>query len=80
MGYMIEISESKFDELSENIEEMLRIGGKVMSCVDRMKSERMGKRMPDYRDRRDHDEYENDYDSRYGERNGYGWRGNNRRY
>ena len=84
MGYMIEITESKFDELSENVEKMLRYGGKVMSCIDEMRRERMGERMPmpDYRDdwrneRDDHDDWrEND---RYGERR-YSGRGGRGRY
>lgn len=74
MAYMIEITESEIDNLAENVEEMLRIGGKVMTCVDRMKGGRMGKRMPDYRDRRDRDEYDDGYDDR-----GYGRR-SDRRY
>lgn len=82
MGYMIEITEDKFDELSENVEKMLRYGGKVMSCIDGMRRERMGERMPmpDYRDdwrneRDDHDDWrEND---RYGERR-YSGRGRGR--
>ena len=81
---MIEITESKFDELSENVEKMLRYGGKVMSCIDGMRRERMGERMsmPDYRDdwrneRDDHDDWrEND---RYGERR-YDGRGSRGRY
>lgn len=46
MSYMIEITENKFDELVDNCEEMLRIGGKVMSCLDSIKHERMGNRIP----------------------------------
>ncbi len=34
---IIEITEDKFEELSENVEKMLRYGGKVMSCVDTLK-------------------------------------------
>lgn len=71
MGYMIEINEDKFDELAENAEKMLRYGGKIMSCLDGMKRERMGERMPEYRDGgRDRDGWREDdrYDERYGGR------------
>ena len=53
MGYMVEITENKFDELVDNCEEMVRAGGKVMKCLDSLKRERMGNRMPmpDYRDK-----------------------------
>lgn len=84
--YMIEITENKFDELVENAEQMLRYGGKVMSCLDSMqRSEgRMGERspMPDYRDmgRNERERYGErgmDYDDggRYGERYGGGYHG-----
>ena len=54
--FMIEITEDKFDDLYENIESMLRFGGKAMTCLDKMKHEkedRYGERnpMPDYRGR-----------------------------
>lgn len=42
MGYMVEITENKFDELVDNCEEMVRAGGKVMKCLDSLKRERMG--------------------------------------
>lgn len=73
MGYMIEIKEDKFDELTENAEKLLRYGGKIMSCLDSMKRERMGERMPEYRDGgRDYDDWGDD--DRYGERRGRrGW-------
>lgn len=73
MGYMIEITENKFDELIDNCEEMLRAGGKVMKCLDSMKRERTGNRMPmsDYRDKWDDDWNDED---RYGERRYYGRR------
>ena len=77
MGYMIEIKEDKFDELAENAEKMLRYGGKVMSCLDSMKRERMGERMPEYRDGgRDYDEW--DDEDRYADRRGgrRGWHRN----
>lgn len=83
MGYVIEITESKFDELSENVEKMLRYGGKVMSCIDRMRRERMGERMPmpDYRDDWRNEREERDWrdSERYGERR-YDGRGGRGRY
>lgn len=82
MGYMIEITENKFDELAENAEKMLRYGGKVMSCLDSMRRERMGERMPDYRDDWRNGGNDDDYDGggRYGERRGGGYRGGGRYY
>lgn len=74
MGYMIEITENKFEELAENAEKMLRYGGKVMSCLDSLKHGRMGERspMPDYRDGwRDHGR-DDDYDRYDDRRGGYG--------
>ena len=83
---MIEITEDKFDDLYENIESMLRFGGKAMTCLDKMKREKEDRygernRMPDYRGHsggrsgmREHDEYEDMH--RRGERErdyrGYG--------
>lgn len=46
---MIEITEDKYEELAENAEKMLRHGGKIMSCIDSIRRERMGERIPDYR-------------------------------
>lgn len=59
MGYMVEITENKFDELVDNCEEMVRAGGKVMKCLDSLKRERMGNRMPmpDYRDKWDDEDW-----------------------
>lgn len=73
MGYMVEITENKFDELVDNCEEMVRAGGKVMKCSDSLKRERMGNRMPmpDCRDKWDDED-------RYGERRYYGRRGGGR--
>ena len=79
--YMIEIREDKLDELMENAEKMLRYGGKVMSCLDSLSGERgrMGHRspMPDYRDdwrtERERDDYDDDREGRYGERDGRGY-------
>ena len=39
MGYMIEITETKASELSENIEKSLRYMGKAMQCVEEMMEE-----------------------------------------
>lgn len=51
MNFIVEITEDKFSELTENAEKMIRYGGKVMSCLDSIKRERYGERspMPDYR-------------------------------
>lgn len=74
-----------------NIESMLGFGSKAMSCLKKMKQERMGERMPDYRDdwRREREERENrrrfnnvnddwNYPNRYGERGGGGYNGGGR--
>lgn len=39
MGYMIEISESKVDKMSELAEKMLKYGGKLMQCIEEMSEE-----------------------------------------
>lgn len=91
---MIEITEDKFDDLYDNIESMLGFGSKAMSCLKMMKQERMGERMPDYRDdwrreREEREERENrrrfnnvnddwNYPNRYGERGGGGYNGGGR--
>lgn len=91
---MIEITEDKFDDLYENIESMLDFGSKAMSCLKKMKQERMGERMPDYRDdwrreREEREERENrrrfnnvnddwNYPNRYGERGGGVYNGGGR--
>ena len=80
MGYMTEITENKFDELAENIEELIRIGGKKFPCLNKWSRGRMGERMPANRDRSRYDDYDDDdYEGRYGERRG-GYRGGGRRY
>lgn len=38
--YMIEITEDKFDGLYENAEKMLKYGGKLMHCLEELKSDR----------------------------------------
>lgn len=85
---MIEITEDKFDDLYDNIESMLGFGSKAMSCLKKMKQERMGERMPDYRDdwrrerenRRRFNNVNDDwnYPNRYGERGGGGYNGGGR--
>ena len=91
---MIEITEDKFDDLYDNIESMFGFGSKAMSCLKKMKQERMGERMPDYRDdwrreREEREERENrrrfnnvnddwNYPNRYGERGGGGYNGGGR--
>ena len=63
MGYMIEISESKKEKLSEHIEKALHEMGKAMACVEQFGS--MGERGGSYGSR---------YDD-MGERGRYGMRG-----
>lgn len=47
MGYVIEITESKYDKLVDNAEKMLRYGGKVMQCLDELcEDSHYGERMP----------------------------------
>ena len=60
--YMIEITESKINQLSELAEKMLKYGGKLMQCIEDIDNDsRIGHRqpMPDYRDewrQRDYDD------------------------
>lgn len=37
--YMVEISDSKIDKMSEYVEEMLWAGGELMHCLEKMKGE-----------------------------------------
>ena len=37
MGMIIQISEEKIDELAEGMEDMLRVGGRMMSCIENLK-------------------------------------------
>lgn len=77
--YVIEISEDKYEGLSENVEKAIKYMGKVMQCVDAMKdssremeeSEFQQRRGRSYRDSYDHD-YRNWDEDRYGERMGRG--------
>lgn len=39
MGYVIEITESKVDKMSEYVEDMLWAGGELMHCLEKMKGE-----------------------------------------
>lgn len=71
--YMIEISESKIEKLSEHVEQSLRHLGKAMQCIDEWSGgdgygERQGSGRGGYTSR---------YGSRYedmGERGSYGYR------
>ena len=63
MGYMIEISESKKEKLSEHIEKALHEMGKAMACVEQFGGE-YGQRGGSY---------DNRYDD-MGERGRYGMR------
>lgn len=66
MGYLIEISESKKEKLSEHIEKALHEMGKAMACVEQFGSmgERYGERggqgggSMGYRDDDDDDDWE----------------------
>jgi hypothetical protein len=70
MGYMIEISESKVEKMSEYVEDMLWAGGELMHCLEKMKGESgFGERGG--MNYREHEEY-----GRYGKHSG----GMNERY
>lgn len=71
MGYMIEISESKLDKMSELTEKMLKYGGKLMQCIEEMSesSERMGERHSGgHSSSRFGERYEDDLEREYNER------------
>lgn len=38
MGMIIQITEEKIDEMSECVEDMLHIGGRLMSCLENMRN------------------------------------------
>lgn len=66
MGYMIEISESKKEKLSEHIEKALHEMGKAMAICEQFGS--MGERQGS-------GSYGSRYDDEMGSRGGYGTRG-----
>lgn len=37
MGMIIQITEEKIDELAEGMEEMLHVGGRMMSCIENLR-------------------------------------------
>lgn len=37
MAYMIEITESKAEEMAEHVEKMLKHGGKLMQCIEELR-------------------------------------------
>lgn len=68
---IIEISDKKLDKMTECVEDMLLIGGKLMQCLNELDGEHYGERnygmrggRMGYRD----DEWEEMPTSRYGER------------
>ncbi len=71
MGYIIEVTESKVEQLAENAEKMLRYGGKVMQCIEELRESegRLGERMPSRDGYDDDDFYSRDRDY-FGERRG----------
>lgn len=73
---MIQITEEKKEKMSELCEKMLRIGGKLMQCLENMEdSSEMGMREP-YED----DEYDDSRHDRMGMRRGRDSRGRYTRY
>lgn len=84
MGMMINFSEDKIENLSENIEQGLRYIGKAMQCIDEMRQQQGGGMMGqrDYnreyhpyrmgmRDRMDDEMKRDPMNERMGERRGY---------
>lgn len=64
MGFMIQIEESKIDKIAAYAEKMLKIGGKMMQCIEEMdEASGMGHRGG------------SGMGNRYDERGGYGNRG-----
>ena len=39
MGFLLEITENKFDKMAEYTEKMLKYGGKLMSCISELGEE-----------------------------------------
>ncbi|MBE6299814.1 MAG: hypothetical protein E7083_05690 [Bacteroidales bacterium] len=68
MGYMIEITESKVDKLSEHIEQCLRHLGKAMQCVEEWQEKSHSR----YGDRNESGRYRTS--SAYGNRGSMGYR------
>lgn len=69
MGYIIEISDTKVDKMSEYVEDMLLAGGELMHCIEKMKGEHEGYgEREEYRGGR---QGGSSYDSRYGMRSRY---------
>lgn len=67
MGYMIEISESKAEELKEHAEKVLKHSGKLMQCLEELgEQSAMGERGGGYGNR-----YGNRSGGGYGNRMGY---------
>lgn len=73
---IIQITEENIDEMSECVESMLKTGGKLMSCIERLKEDggesrsygrRMSRRMPIGRREEDYDR-DGDYDEMMGNR------------
>ena len=76
--YMIEISDSKVDKMSEYVEDMLWAGGELMHCIEKMKSEHGG--YGEREGRQGGSSYGSRYGMRsrydnYGQREDYGMRG-----
>lgn len=72
MGYMIEITESKVDKLTEHIEQGLRHLGKAMQCVEEWKEKSHSRYGDRYGDRNEGGRYRTS--SAYGNRGSMGYR------
>lgn len=76
--YMIKISKDKVDHLAETAEKMLRLGGKMMQCLEELQEpEAYGQRMDDGElgySQRDDIRYRYPETSGMGMRGGYGMR------
>ena len=73
---IIEVTETKLEKMSGCVEEMLRIGGKLMSCIEEMEEgEKYGNRMG-YRENEMYEDMPQMMGERYVER--YGQRGRRR--
>ena len=72
---IIQITEEKLDEMSEAVDDMLHIGGRLMSCLETMRSKgaegsEMGYRRGrmNYREDRQHDRWRDDDQNWYSDR------------